>query len=98
MQQLLDGFFITFGDTRFEFVPSCSEPRPTHQVSHQSYVFLVCHLRGPPSFGDLFVFQSSPTLHRYGGSARRHRGRANSPPEAVITSWMFRRREYAIRP
>src|SRR5207248_2439792 len=99
MQQLLDGFFITFCDTRFEFVPSCSEPRPAHQVSHQSYVFLVCHLRGPPPFADLFVSQSSPTrqprLWRKRAPTRR---RAHSPPEAVITTWIVRYREYAIRP
>src|SRR5205823_14257303 len=46
IQQLLDRSLVPLGDPRFEFVAGGSEARPTHQVSHQTDVFLVCHFRG----------------------------------------------------
>src|SRR5258708_536330 len=46
MQQLLDRGLVPLAHPSFELVARGSEARPTHQVSHQADVFLVCHLRG----------------------------------------------------
>src|SRR5215813_318900 len=43
MQQLLHGCFIAPGHTRFEFVAARSKACASHQVSHETDVFLVSH-------------------------------------------------------
>ena len=52
MQKLLDHGFVAFGDTLLQYFTGITETRASHQVGHQSNIFLVGHhhlsaYRGP---------------------------------------------------
>src|SRR5713226_3386764 len=109
MQQLLHRSLVSFGRTRLDLLAACSEPCTSHQMRHQSDVFLVCHLWSPPSVGP------SPSNH-CNRSARISRapgfkpsapqlhpgddadGPSLSPksPETFSAGWRFFK--YTIRP
>ena len=45
MQKLLDHGFVAFGDTLLQFLTGITEAGPSHQMGHQTNVFLVGHYR-----------------------------------------------------
>src|ERR1700726_616698 len=102
MQQLLDRGLIPLGHPCFEFVTGSSEARPTHQVSHQTDVFLICHSLALLPLGDRLYcvsLQAGATGRTCGGwLASRHPKQAISLPEAVTTSSVSQFTRYAIRP